>query len=67
MMIKNVASKSNLALNCRTGKLYPNIEVDGLSKYSSLAQQQCKNAKAMKRLTFSQKMPRMVHDDQKNT
>lgn len=65
--MENVASKSNLALNCRTGEQYPNIEVDGLSKYSSLAQQQYQNAKAMKRLTFSQKMPRMVHDNQKNT
>ena len=26
MMIKNIASKSNLALNYRTHKLYPNIE-----------------------------------------
>ena len=67
MMIKNVVSKSNLALNCRNGEQYPNFEREGLSKYSSLAQQQCKNAKTMKRLTFSQKMPRMVHDNQKNT
>ena len=67
MIIKNVASKSNLTLNCRNGEQYPNIEREGLSKYSSLAQQQCKNAKAIKRLTSSQKMTRMVHDNQKNT